>query len=76
MTDMETQRGDFGEWCINLFDVASSKRQDIHPERLWYVCCRAVEKVRPDLHRMNDVRDVAALLMECLFPMLKKEADR
>ena len=72
----DSQRGDFGEWCITLFDVAAQKRQDIPPDRLWLVCCRVVDRWRPDLERTRDVRDVACRLMERLFPMLKREARR
>ena len=71
-----TQRGDVGEWCINLFDVAARKRQDIPPDRLWRVCCSAVSMVRPDLERTARLDDVASMAMERLFPMLKREATK
>jgi hypothetical protein len=73
---MEAQRGDFGEWCITLFDVTARKRQDIQPDRLWRMCCRVVDRWRPDLERTRDVREVACRLMEELFQALRREERR
>jgi hypothetical protein len=73
---METERGNYGEWCFALFDVTARKRQDIQPDRLWHVCCRVVDKWRPDLESTRDVREVASRLMEKLFPALKRETTR